>query len=363
MPNEVNGSEAGRDYPKWRGYLQPALILVFIIVALYLARAPGRGELEVGTLAASGYGDPVVSVLKPTPTEQSLSIELTGAVKVEARVTVMSEVEGRVEWVSPVFRNGGTFAANEPLVRLDSTEYALQVEFAQGSVAEAEARLAQGDPLAQAALQSAQAGLRLAELQLSRTEIAYPFAGRVITSEVGVGEVVGPLEFAGQQASMGIIYPSDALQVDAPIDMEDLAYLAPAIGRPAQIHTDSSTYSATIERVSSVVAVQSRLASVFLQFTEDQLTKPLPLPGTFVEVEIEGPPLQNVYKLPEAVLRDRDTVWVVNDGALRSVALRIIGQTGSGLVTEAFDWGEGVVVGSLPGAREGLEVDIVETSL
>ena len=359
MSNEPADSTGRR---KWLGYAQPALILVAVIVALYFARAPTRVELDVGSGVASASGNPVVSVIQPTSTSQSLTVELTGTVGAEDRVSIMSEVEGRVSWVSPNYNNGGTIAANEPIVRIDPAKYELQVAAAQGLVAEAEAGLAaQGGSAAQAALESAQAALGLAELELSRTEITLPYDVRVIAADASVGELVGPPSIVDSQAIMGVVYRPDALEVDAPISLDDLDYLEPAIGRTARVYADSAVYDAEIVRVSSVLAPQTRLASVFFRFSGDQPTDSLPLPNTFVEVEIDGPAFENVYVLPEAVLQESDSVWIVSDGALSFVVPRAIGRTGAGLVVEAFDSGEGVVVGTLPGAREGLQVEAMDS--
>jgi len=230
------------------------------------------------------------------------------------------------------------------LVRIDRTEYELHVKAAEGMVAEAEARLAalMSGPTAEGTLQRAQAALELAELDLERTEISFPYDSRVISSDVGVGELVGQQDEVGSQANMGIIYRSDALEIDAPIDLKDLEYLAPAIGRTAQVYTGSQVYQAEIMRISSVLAPQTRFASLFLRFSEDQSAESLPLPGTFVEIEIEGPSFQNVYVLPDSVLQDSDTVWVVRDGALSLVSPLAIGRTDEGLVVAAFDAGEGI---------------------
>ena len=361
MSNEITDSKENSGRRSWLGYAQPALILVVVVIALYYARAPSRVELDVGSGVAAGSGNPVVSVIQPTTTAQSLTVELTGTVKAEDRVSVMSEVEGRISYVSPNYSNGGTIAANEPIVRIEPAKYELQVAAAQGLVAEAEARLAaQGGSAAQAALQSAQAALGLAELELSRTEISLPYDVRVIAADASVGELVGPQEFVDAQAIMGVVYRPDALEIDAPISLDDLDYLEPVIGRVARVYADSQVYDAEIVRISSVLAPQTRLASVFFSFSGDQPTDSLPLPNTFVEVEIDGPAFENVYLLPEAVLQERDSVWVVSDGALRSVAPRAIGRTDAGLVVEAFDSGEGIVVGSLPGAREGLQVEVMD---
>lgn len=358
MSNEP-AENAGRR--KWLGYAQPALILAVVIAALYFARAPDRVELDVGSGVAGGSGNPVVSVVRPAPTEQSLTVRLTGTVKAEDRVSIMSEVEGRISWISPNYSNGGTIAANEPIVRIDPAKYELRVAAAQGLVAEAEARLAaQGGSAAQAALESARAELGLAELDLSRTEISLPYGVRVIAATASVGELVGPPSIVDAQAIMGAAYRPDALEVDAPVSLDDLDYLEPAIGRTARVYADSVVYDAEIVRVSSVLAPQSRLASAFFRFADGHPVDTLPLPNTFVEVEIDGPAFENVYVLPDAVLQDQDTVWVVSGGALTSVSPQALGHTGAGLVVEAFDSGEGIVIGTLPGAREGLEVEVAD---
>ena len=365
MPSQTTEKKDQKGRPKWLGYAQLALIAALVLVAIYFARAPDRMETDIMAGPETGSGNLVVNVFNPAPTSQSLTVKLTGNVKTEARVKVRSELVGRVVWVSPQFRNGGTLAANEPLVRIDRTEYELHVEAAAGMVEEAEARLAalMSGPTAEGTLKRARAALRLAELDLERTEISFPYESRVISSDVGVGELVGQQDEVGSQANMGIIYRSDALEIDAPIDMEDLEYLAPAIGRTAQVSTDSGDYEAEIMRISSVLAPQTRFASLFLRFSEDQSAESLPLPGTFVEVEVEGPSFENVYVLPDSVLQDSDTVWVVRDGALSLVSPLAIGRTEEGLVVAAFDAGDGIVVGSLPGAREGLEVDLAESQL
>ena len=60
--------------------------------------------------------------------------------------------------------------------------------------------------------------------------------------------------------------------------------------------------------------------------------------------------------LPESVVQEGGSVWVVDGGELRSFTPRDLGRTREGWVVEAFDAREGVVVGALPGARAGLAV-------
>ena len=82
------------------------------------------------------------------------------------------------------------------------------------------------------------------------------------------------------------------------------------------------------------------------------------MPGTFVHVTISGPVRDNVYVLPEAAQQERNTVWIVKDGVLSEFAPQTLGHISDGWILEAFDAADGVVVGTVPGAREGLEVQV-----
>ena len=353
---------AGSDRPKWFGYLQIAVILGIIAVALYFARAPERVERIDRSALETQERPPVVSVVRPTRTEQALTLRLTGSVVLKEKATVVSEVVGRVVWVSPKFEPGGSIEANEVFIRIDPEEYELRVEEATLEVAELEhdisAKEAQGEDAAGLALrlEKARVALRLAELQLRRTNISFPFDARVISSSVEVGELAGPAEKVGKAAILGRVYRPESIRVAAPIEQQDLRHLAPVVGRTAEVRTRTGIFRAKVGAVSSVVAAKSRLASLFLNFSDDMPVESLPLPHTFAEIVIAGPEHEDVYVLPDAAAQASDRVWVVRDGALNAVEPRILGRIDGGWVVEAFDAGDGVVLGILPGAREGLAV-------
>ena len=386
MPKTLDDSEGRSGQSRWSGYAQIVLVLAVIAIALYFARGPERVQRDALSGVASEDLKPLVGVIRPTPADQSLTVRLTGTVRLEGKTTVVSEVTGRVAWVSPNFRNGGSVAANEPLVRIDSTGFELEVEAARQRVKAAQARLwieqAKGEEdarkysidhpgsqvpdlvrrapwiaKAQAGVARAQAMLKLAELRLDRTSISLPYDVRVVSSDTEIGEVVGPDELVGALSSLGIVYRVEALEVDAPIEPNDLKYLAPAIGRDARVRAGGETFDANVVRVSSIIAPKTRLASLFLKFAERHAPESRPRPGTFAEIEIDGPSYKDVYVLPESVLQEHYSVWVVDDGVLKSFVPRTLGHTSDGWVVEVFDAGDGLVAGTLPGAREGLEVE------
>ena len=366
MPQDSTGPDERAARPKWFGYLQLAVILGAIAVAVYFAQAPERVERIDGSALATEERKPVVHLIRPEPAEHALTLKLTGSVKLKDRATVMSEVVGRVVWVSPKFEPGGSLKAGEVFIRIDPEEYELKVEKARLSVEELEhamrAAEARDEDATAAGLRLEKAGvaLRLAELQLRRTEISLPFDSRVISSSVEIGELAGPAEKVGKAAVLGMVYRPASIRIAAPIEQRDLKYLSPVIGRVAEVRTRTGAYMARVTAASSVVAPKSRLASVFLKFSDDAPPDSLPRPNTFAEISIAGPAHRGVYVLPDAAAQANDRVWVVRGGVLSSVEPRMLGRTDGKWVVEAFDAGDGVVIGTLPGAREGLAVVIAK---
>ncbi len=384
----ASGDRPGR--PRWLGIVQLGAILVVIVIALYFARAPSRVALDASPDLTLEQGKPTVGVIKPEPTRQALTVQLTGSVRVEERARVMSQVAGRVVWVSPKFSNGGSIPANETFVKIDPAEYEIRVERAEMAVKAAEARVwiekaggeedaeafSRANPgvevsdsvrrlpaiaEAEAELAEARAMLKLARLRLERTNISLPYDSRVLTTELEVGEFVGTARsVVGRPGNLGTVYRTEGMGVRVPVDPKDLASLSPVIGRSARVRTQLGAYDAKVVRVSSAVAASTRLAGLFLKISDDVPKEALPLPGMFAEVRIQGPSYDNVYVLPESVLQEGGAVWVVEKGALKSVVPKTLGRTDAGWVVEAFDAGEGVVVGVPPGARNGLAVAVAK---
>ena len=364
-----------------RGYLQMGAIGAAILVAVYFAQAPGGGTDQELRLGAPPK--PVVSVIEPELTNQAQRVDLTGVVSLARKARVVSEVSSRVVWISPKFKNGGSIPAGETMIRIDPRDFELRVAAAQAAVKEAEASLwrekARGEHDArvfardypglevservrrapsqakkQAELEQAQAMLKAAELKLERTRISFPFDSRVLNAAVELGEQVGPI------TPLGTVYRVDALQVEAPIEVRDMNRLEPIIGRTAEVKAGGQTFGASVDRVSSAVAARSRLATVFLKFADSVPADSLPLPGSFARLAIQGPVAEGVYLLPESTEHARGRIWLVENGSLKSFAPRTVERTRTGWVVEAFDAGDGIVVGDILGARDGLAVELAD---
>jgi RND family efflux transporter MFP subunit len=364
------------------GILQILAVIVLMALAFIYSREPDKAA-DAPPVQNESFGAaplaPLVSVLQPTITSGQIDVSSTGSVAVRSYVTLASQVSGRVVATSPSLRSGGRFSAGETLVSLEQKDFTLalaqveaDVRSAQATLelsqAEASAAIAnykilnpKGDvpPLvakapqvaqAQAQLQAAIARRDIQQVNLDRSVFSLPFSGRVVESSADEGQILS----AGQ--SFGRVYANDAVEVVITLAPEDIAKLSPLENRVATITADGVAFEGRIDRVAAERDMRSRFSQVFLTTASN-----LPLiPGTFVSVKLSGSPIANTILLPETALQVGQSVWVVQNDVISKVSANVLGRSNGKVLVEAFDYAEGVVIGSVPGARNGLAVRVVE---
>lgn len=183
-----------------------------------------------------------LAVVAPASAQQPPAIPVTVAKPVAKRITTWDEYSGRFEAVNTAqvrprvsgfiekihFKDGQLVKEGDLLFTLDKRAYALAVESAKADVARTEAQLEfnsadveRAQPLARsgaisdqsfdqrkanlsiarAQLQSAQAALKTAELNLEWTEVRAPISGRISDRKIDVGNLVA----GGQAASTTLL--------------------------------------------------------------------------------------------------------------------------------------------------------------
>lgn len=333
-----------------------------VLAAVLLARAPEQKfpELE---LDASAARDPTVTVMQPVAVDAPYRVALMGTVFSLGQATVVAQASGAVVQVADHFRAGARLRADETLAQIDTADYDIALAVAQADLAVAQAQLLelQGRPAgdgrvkaAAARVEGARQRLRLAEIELDRTRVRMPFDGYVVSAAVSVGQVV-----TAGRSMIGEVYPRNQLRVQARVSTADLHALQPVAGSPATVVADGRTYDAEVERQSRVVDVETRLASLYLRLLDQEALEIRPLPGTFVEVTVEGSEQESVFLLPDASIRTNAGVWLVEDRKLVPFWPVAFGHAEDGWMVRTFDPLDGVLVGPMAGARAGLRVEPV----
>jgi RND family efflux transporter MFP subunit len=315
---------------------------------------------------------PLVRVIDPTAQENTLTIGTTGSVGVRSYVNLVPEVSGRVVEVSRQLRAGGRISPNAMLLRIDPREYQLALDAAEADLASAQSRLLLRRAEAEAAINNyallnpgaavpplvakvpqinqamaetdaARARVERARLDLDRTIISLPFAGRISDASIEVGQMLN------QGQSFGRAYSSDSIEISVPLSQDDIARLENPVGRFALVRASGKELRARVERVAAELDERTRFGRLYLSFDTDQT---LP-PGTFVEVKLIGPGKTDTFLLPESAEQSTGQLWQVSAGRLQLVTPNILARTSEGLVVEAFSVDQGVVIGGVPEARPG----------
>ena len=240
------------------GVVLPLLVLAAAVGAMKVMVALRRPPAKVA-VANRGV---LVEVLPITLSDRQVFVDATGTVQPETRISIIPQVSGRVERVSPKFRRGGFFAAGEEMFAIEDIDYRLAVEKAESQVAkrrvelasvESKAevarrewkRLGRGEPPAsslvlygpqlkeaRASLASAIADRKTAQLNLDRTKITAPFDCVIISESVDIGQYVR----AG--TPVGEAVGSRRAEVVAPVAMSDLEWIT--LPRNSPLKTSAS---------------------------------------------------------------------------------------------------------------------------
>ncbi|MEZ5329907.1 MAG: efflux RND transporter periplasmic adaptor subunit [Verrucomicrobiales bacterium] len=284
-------------------------------------------------------------------------VETFGTVEPQTKSTLSPEVAGRVTEISGSLREGGFFEAGDVLLKIESIDYEAGVTIAAGELAQAEATLREEEARAEQAaedwkrlgrkeepsdlvlrkpqlaeararLASAEARLTQARKDLERTTLRAPYAGQVLEKNVDVGQYVSPSTVVAR------IFGVDYAEIKLPLKKEQLGFVevpehyrgdanvdAPD-GPKVRLHTefggDEVSWDGTIVRAQSSIDTMSFQLFVVAQvkdpYARREDGKPPLKVGLFVNAEITGKTLKDVFVLPASALREGREVLIVGDG-------------------------------------------------
>lgn len=329
-----------------------------------------------------------------------------GTVRPRTESTLIPEVSGRVTTLAGAFRAGEFFEHGDVLLQIDPRDYEAEVVVAEANVAQARSALAEeqaradqarrewqrlgerGTPDAlvvrkpqltgaRAAVRSAQARLTQARLNLERTTIRAPYAGRVLEQNVDVGQYVTP------GTTVAHVYAVDYAEVRLPLSNRQLEFVPiPEIYRReingkdnpiqrepglalellAPIGTRTYTWAGTVVRAEGAIDTQSRQLFVVEQvddpYGKQVVGRPPLKVGQFVEARIQGRTLNDVFVIPRAALRAGSEVHLLDaDDRVRSRPVRLLySEDRHAVIHDGLETGERLVVTALGAGMIGLQV-------
>jgi RND family efflux transporter MFP subunit len=373
--------------------IAPILVLIVSIgvVQVLNAAKPAPEKKEESQRMISLYVDEVKSDMV------TLSVQTHGEVQPKTEIDLIPQVSGRIVAISGSFAEGAEFGPGTTLIKIDDTDYKLDVIRAEAGVAAAQvvlerelanARIKEahwldkrnsGEPTpyalnklqvieARTMLRAAEADLKEAGLNVARTEISVPFLGRVREKNVGIGQYVAAGTLLGRVFSTNVVEirlpltDAQLAELDLPMGFMAEAFNAPVVQFKAMVGRHEHFWTGHIVRINASVDQQTRLIYAIAE-VEDPYGSgsdngaPIAV-GMFVSAEIAGITSQSALVLPRMALRNADKVYVINDeNRLEIRTVRILSTSeDTVLVTNGVEPGDKVVTSTIPAAVDGMEV-------
>ncbi|MEZ5473362.1 MAG: efflux RND transporter periplasmic adaptor subunit [Marinicella sp.] len=334
----------------------PLIVLVIAAVAVWLIFANKPVARKFDQASAHQLK---TEVIKPQSMTYEVWVPSYGIVQPKTQSLVIAQVSGQVIKVSDQFRDGAFFEQGDVLLEIDDADYVAQLTIARAELKQAE--FTYQDELARAEialkdwkklgnttqppslvarepqlnsslsnLEASRAKVKQAELNLKRTQIKAPFAGRVLSLDVNVGQVVN------NGSTLGSIYAVDAVEVRLPLKQSDLVHLNlpetyrdldlleaiphPKVKLSAKAANQTHSWEGELVRVEGTIDAQTRQLYVVAEVNDPYKfkadgTPPLKI-GQFVNAEIQGKALSDVVIIPRSAVYASNYINVVDGEVL-----------------------------------------------
>ncbi len=382
---------------RWQFLSQWMLVLVVLLIGMVGAWAIIANRPQLDSQATLPKV-PLVVTIQVKPQTVRLNVYSQGIVKPRTQINLVSEVAGKITHLHPELVAGGFFAKGDILATIDPRDYEYGIVEAKAKIAQAKRQLevekahalqahdeweALGEggatPLtlrqphlaeARAGLFEAEANLSKARLQRSRCDLKAPFAGRVNKKHAGIGQYVQVGE------NIARLYATDIAEIRLPLSTEQLASIELFLGenknkmakQPKVIISHPfddlvQQWQGRIVRMESTVDELTGLIYVIAEIRNPYESKGRGIPlldGLFVQAEIEGRELEDVFVLPQSAVNSTQKALLVGaDDRLHIQQLLVLRDKADKVFVKAgLIAGDQVIISGIQVPIEGMRVKV-----
>lgn len=332
--------------------LLPLVVLAIGVAGYWLLReeeeAPRRPERPKRVLKTE--------VIELKRQDFQTVIRTQGEVRPLNEAILTAQVSGKVSAISESLHDGSFFDEGEVLLEIEKEDYETEIIAAEASLSRALAEFAQEETKskqarlnwedlgykeepnelvlrlpqlreAEANVKAAEAALERAKRDLDRTEVRAPFAGRILSRLVSVGQTISP------NTELATMFSTDFVEVRLPIAARDLSFLrlpesiqdppVPVELRDALTPEASVVWQAEIIGTEGALDPDSRelfaIARVSDPFSREaapgKAGPPLRI-GQPVVAAIPGRILTDVFLVPREAVRELSFIYLVDKDSL-----------------------------------------------
>jgi RND family efflux transporter MFP subunit len=324
------------------------------------------------------------------PSQALTLLNATGYVVAQRKASVASKATGRLEWLGVL--EGSKVHKGEVIARLEDRDTRAMRDQADANVRVAEANLAEGQAeltqaeiafrrsealggkniisestresaearLAKAraviagyvaAIDAAQANLRVSEVNVGQTLIRAPFDGVVLTRHANVGDTITPFSQAiDTKGAVVTIADMDSLEVEA--DVAESSYLSIHVGQPVEIQLDAipgERFEGVVNRMVPTMdrAKASTLVKIRFVQRDSRMLPEMSAKVAFLEREVADSERKPVLAVPMAAVFEvdgRPHVYVIEDGKAHLRRVDTGAKVGDQIEVRDLDAGTRVVI-------------------
>ena len=396
--SEPESQTGNREVPLGKGVI--ILRIVLPLLAITVGLTLSFWLMKTGPEAkpqAKGRNATLVNIQMVEYQPRKIMIAALGTVRPKQEVHLKPQVNGEVVALSNEFQPGGFFRTGEVLLKIDDTDYRLAVQQLESEVArvEAELKLEQGNQLVarkefellgetvseeekslmlrqpqqedlRASLAAARSRLEQARINLQRCEIRAPFNAVIFSRDVNLGTRVTT------GSDLAMLVGTDSYWVEVAVPVSRLRWIeipqsSSDPGAPARVY-DQAAWGDDVNRVGKVarrlaaLEEKGRMARLLVEIPDpqalkkDNVGKPVLMLNSYLRVEIEGRQLESTVAISRDLLRDNDTVWIMdrdNRLDIRRVDIAFRGEDEIYLAA-GLESGERLITSLLPTPVQGM---------
>jgi multidrug efflux pump subunit AcrA (membrane-fusion protein) len=365
-----------------------SIVMAILLLALtfFLASKISAGkkipEAEIGKVVKTVFVDTVEN------RSLNLNMQANGTLEAYRKVDLYAEVQGILKTDGKLFKEGQYYAGGSTILNIDNTEFNASL-VAQRSVLFNQLMSAMPDlqldypaiypkwqdyvnnfdvnrslnPLPAFTtdqekyfinsrnIVNSYYNIKNLEERLNKYFITAPFSGVVTEALVNNGTLIR----AGQKLGEFI----DPNQLELTISLSESFKDLVQVGNTVQLSNleGSQSYSGKVSRINKVVDPSTQSIEVFISTNAKGLTD-----GMYLKAMLAGKQVSDVCELPRELLIDNKEIFIVTDGQLKKVAVDVIHFTEKTAVLKGLPDGPLLLNKNIPGAYDGMLVEIGNTN-
>jgi multidrug efflux pump subunit AcrA (membrane-fusion protein) len=191
--------------------------------------------------------------------------------------------------------------------------------------------------------------IEVAEERLRKHSIYAPFGGAIMDVYLQAGGI------ANIGTRVAKIIDTDVLELEVPIDLQELPWIS--IGDKVDVlnETRSHTWNGVVARISEFIDPTTQAASVFVQ-VKNSGENPV-YAGMYLIARFNTRAITSVMEIPRQAVFNQDEVFIVVDSTLRKHQINIQKVNQTTLIFNGLEEGTEIVVEPLINVREGTLVE------